>query len=125
MTWFNQRLYLPEEAKGVSTVDQLPCKYQVGEEVALNLFDEKGTCYQVPCIVGGVSISDMHEIRYSLLFELACGLYVRQDGFRGYISKRGELIDENGGLLTPGDLKTLLGSNFDKPKLSLVVDNDV
>ncbi len=124
MSWFNQRIYTPNEIKELSTVETLPCKYQVGEEVALNIFDEESKCYQIPCVIVAVTISDMHEIRYSLAFELANGLYIRQDGFRGYISKRGEVIDENGGLIEVNLIQSLLESEVKSPKLTLVVDND-
>lgn len=110
MTWFDQRIYAPSEVMLGGTLDPLPSNHQIGDEVALNLYDENNNLIQIPCIVGGVSIGDMNEVRYSLLFELKCGFFVKLESFRGHVSKRGEVLPPDGGLVNPSELTGLRSS---------------
>lgn len=114
MSWFDHKIYTEEEVL-TSGSEPVPANFQIGENVWVHIVNDKDQHAALNAFVAGITISDMHEIRYDLFFKIEGKFYVRVNGFRGYITKPGETIDEDGGLvdITHLDLKQ-------KPILTLV-----
>lgn len=121
MSWFNQKIYTEEEVRE-STVGEIPANFEVGEDVWLHVFDRDGKPSQIPAIIAGINISGWHEIKYDLFFNIGNGFYSRVDGFRGYITKPGEHIDIDGGLVDVESLEVSVSKDI-KPNL-VVISND-
>lgn len=114
MSWFNQKIYSEEEIR-IGTAMELPCNFQIGTDVWLHVFDENGTASVIDSVVAGVNVSSMHQITYDLYFKIGDRFYVRVNGFRGFVSKVGEYLDVEGGLVSADELVDVLKHAEIKP----------
>jgi len=114
MPWFNSKVYNKTEVTEAS--ESLPCNHQVGSNVWLHIFDENNEWLKaIDAVVAGVTISGMHQITYDLFFKVDSDVFVRVNGFRGFITSVGQYMDCDGGLV---DAKTF--NRIKKTKLEVV-----
>lgn len=108
-----------QDAKILSQLDidnlndtELPSQFQLGQDVVYNVaFDGSDNIVQLPAVVSGVHFRS-NGVHYDLAFKIAPGFYAQVAGFRGWITKPGELPDSDGGLTLVSDLEDFIKTAF-------------
>ncbi len=76
----------------------LPSQFQLGEKVWLWQFPEDRPPYYTPATIYAVSFTA--HVTYTLAFKVGNNRdWILKGGFRGFISKPGKSMEENGGLV--------------------------
>jgi hypothetical protein len=113
MSWFERKIMTAQDLKNGTAVD-LPSQLQVGQSAKLWVFDENKKPTAIPCTVAGVGIEGHHAVYYDLAFPIAgTDLFVKVDGFRGYVTDVNETeIDPEGGLVDVDEVKKALAERL-------------
>lgn len=107
----------------------LPSQFQLGQQVWLWEYPENRPPFYTPAVVVGVTFD--WRVTYTLGFKVdSNNRYLIRGGFRGFISKPGNFMDEEGGLVSIPDIQEYLmaqarlDESVRRPQLYLVTNTD-